>query len=144
MNYEERFAELKKLIKAKRPKLEASFAIQVNMTDSDCHGTFYIAYTDGTLKVEPYDYRDRTAMITADSHVLEELLQGTLTAAKAYEDGKIIIDGSLDSAKELLKLCRKAPAKKAPAKKAEPKKSEPKAEASAKCPKKTCKKKAEK
>ncbi len=139
MNYEERFAELKKLIKAKRPKLEATFAIQVNMTDSDCHGTFYIAYTDGTLKVEPYDYRDRTAMITADSHVLEELLQGTITAAKAYEDGKIIIDGSLDSAKELLKLCRKAPAKKAPAKKAEPK-----TEASAKCAKKTCKKKTEK
>lgn len=139
MNYEERFAELKKLIKAKRPKLEATFAIQVNMTDSDCHGTFYIAYTDGTLKVEPYDYRDRTAMITADSHVLEELLQGTITAAKAYEDGKIIIDGSLDSAKELLKLCRKAPAKKAPAKKAEPK-----TEASAKCAKKTSKKKTEK
>lgn len=139
MNYEERFAELKKLIKAKRPKLEASFAIQVNMTDSDCHGTFYIAYTDGTLKVEPYDYRDHTAMITAESNVLEELLQGTLTAAKAYADGKIIIDGNLDSAKELLKLCRKAPAKKAA-----PKKAEQKIDASAKCPKKTCKKKTEK
>lgn len=121
MTFEERFSELKKIISKKRPKLGPVFAIQVNMTDSDCHGTFYIAYTDGTLRVEPYDYYDHTAMITADSKVLGELLEGTLTPGKAYEEGKIIIDGSLESAKELTKLCKKPVVKKAAPKKAEKK-----------------------
>ncbi len=153
MTFEERFAELKKIVSKKRPKLGPVFAIQINMTDSDCHGTFYIAYTDGTLRVEPYDYYDHTAMITADSKVLSELLEGTLTPEKAYEEGKIIIDGSLDSAKELTKLCKKPIVKKAspkkaaakPAPKAEVKaevKAEPKTEAKAEKPKKECKKKA--
>lgn len=121
MTFEERFSELKKIISKKRPKLGPVFAIQVNMTDSDCHGTFYIAYTDGTLRVEPYDYYDHTAMITADSKVLGELLEGTLTPGKAYEEGKIIIDGSLESARELTKLCKKPVVKKAAPKKAEKK-----------------------
>lgn len=139
MTFEERFAEIKKIISKRRPKLDPVFAIQVNMTDSDCHGTFYIAYTDGTLRVEPYDYYDRTAMITADSKVLAELLEGALTPEKAYEEGKIIIDGSLESAKELTKLCKKPIVKKST-----PKKPASKAEVKAEKPKKECKKAAKK
>lgn len=145
MKFEERFEELKKVILANKPAFDTFFAIQVNMTDEDCKGTFYIAFKDGELQVEPFDYHDHTAMITADSKVLESVLSGTLTFEKAYEDGNIIIDGSLDSAKELIKLCKKAPAKKCAAKKKEPK-PEVKAEAKTceketkKCKKKTCKK----
>lgn len=149
MKFEERFEELKKVILANKPAFDTFFAVQVNMTDEDCKGTFYIAFKDGELKVEPFDYHDHTAMITADSKVLESVLSGTLTFEKAYEDGNIIIDGSLDSAKELIKLCKKAPAKRCAAKKKDTKaevKAEAKPEAKTceketkKCKKKTCKK----
>lgn len=111
MKFEERFEELKKVILKNKPVLDTFFAIQINMTDEDCNGTFYIAYIDGELKVEPYDYHDHTAMITADSKILESILSGTLAIEKAYEAGNLIIEGSFDSAKELIKLCKKAPAK---------------------------------
>lgn len=131
MNFEEKFNELKSIISKKRPRFTESFAIQVNMTDSDCHGTFYIAYIDGHLAVEPYDYYDHTAMITAESEVLKNLLEGNISPEKAYADGKIIIDRSLDSAAELIKLCKKVPSKKA-----SPKTDEKKKTAAKKCSKK--------
>lgn len=145
MTFEERFEEIKNVILKNKPALDTFFAIQINMTDEDCQGTFYIAYIDEKLQVEPYDYRDHTAMITADSKILESILTGALSIEKAYADGNLIIEGSLDSAKELIKLCKKAPAKRSCAKKKTEKpdaKTEVKAEAkeTKKCTKKTCKK----
>ena len=56
MTYYEQFETLKKkILNVDETKLNKSFATQVNMTDEDCNGSFYIANMDGVFAVEPYD-----------------------------------------------------------------------------------------
>ena len=82
MTFEKKFETLKKsFVKADLEKLTESFAFQVNMTDEDCGGTFYVAYVDGTLAVEPYDYKDNTAVVTGSSADVAKLAKGTVAVA---------------------------------------------------------------
>ena len=82
MTFEKKFETLKKsFVKADLEKLTESFALQVNMTDEDCGGTFYVAYVDGTLAVEPYDYKDNTAVVTGSSADVAKLAKGTVAVA---------------------------------------------------------------
>lgn len=82
MTFEKKFETLKKsFVKADLEKLTESFALQVNMTDEDCGGTFYVAYVDGTLAVEPYDYKDNTAVVTGASADVAKLAKGTVAVA---------------------------------------------------------------
>ena len=75
MTFIEKFEEIKKKIGTPDlSKLTESFAVQVNMTDADCGGAFYIAYIGGNLAIEPYDYHDHTAMIYAKSKDLIDAL----------------------------------------------------------------------
>lgn len=116
MEFIAKFEKLKKkLAKVEAAKLSENFAIQVNMTDGDCAGAFYIAYINGTFSVEPYDYHDRTAMITAESTVFEKMIDKKLDIEKAVSEGNAIIEGSSAHVKELIDAIEK-PAKKAPAK----------------------------
>ncbi|MDO4618823.1 MAG: SCP2 sterol-binding domain-containing protein [Clostridia bacterium] len=134
MTFEQAFLKIKaKFDNADTSKLTSDFAIQVNMTDEDCAGAFYIQSTDGKLLVEPYDYRDNSADVTLKRQDLVKILDGKLTVAKALETGKLYVNGNAEdlvSAASVIKAApaKKAPAKKAPAKKAEPKKVEAKAE----------------
>lgn len=66
----------KKYSKPDLSKLNESFAIQVNLTDEDCAGAFYIAYINNEFAVEPYDYHDHTAMITTDAKTFEGFIDG--------------------------------------------------------------------
>lgn len=82
MTFEKKFETLKKsFVKADLEKLTESFAFQVNMTDEDCGGTFYVAYVDGTLAVEPYDYKDNTAVVTGAADDVAKLAKGTVAVA---------------------------------------------------------------
>ena len=82
MTFEKKFETLKKsFVKADLEKLTESFALQVNMTDEDCGGIFYVAYVDGTLAVEPYDYKDNTAVVTGSSADVAKLAKGTVAVA---------------------------------------------------------------
>ena len=82
MTFEKKFETLKKsFVKADLEKLTESFALQVNMTDEDCGGTSYVAYVDGTLAVEPYDYKDNTAVVTGSSADVAKLAKGTVAVA---------------------------------------------------------------
>ncbi len=132
MTFIEKFDTLKKKYgTVDESKLTESFAIQIEMTDDDCKGIFYVAYMNGVFAVEPYDYHDRTAAITATSKVLESVLSGKTTPVKAYTDGKLIVDGNLDHALMLVELMKKVPAKKAATKKSTKKAEESKPEAKA-------------
>lgn len=156
MTFIERFDELKKKYasKADISKLTDSFiAAQITMSDSDCHGTFYISFINGVLACEPYDYHDNTVAVIVNSLLLEDCIKGKADPSKEYLDGRIQAWGNLDHALmliECLKGKKKAPAKKTKTAKAE-KAEEVKAEAvkeealkeEKKPAKKACKKTAE-
>ena len=126
MTYMEKFEYLKKTY-GKKPdmsKLTEDFAAQITMTDDDCHGIFYVAYLNGTLAVEPYDYHDNTVAITVNSVLLEDILKGKADAVQAYKDGALQAEGNLGHALMMIGALKKEPAKRKPA----AKKTAPKAE----------------
>ena len=95
MTFEEKFGKLsEKLRKADTSKLTESFAIQVNMTDEDCGGTFYIANIDDKFSVEPYDYRDHTAMLTAAADDIAKVFAGRLNLDNAIASGRFTVEGN--------------------------------------------------
>ncbi len=100
MDYVTAFSKLRPAIeKVNRKKLEGDFAIQVTMTDDDCHGIFYISYFDGMLGVEPFDYVDNTAAITLTKLSLTNLLAGRSKAENLIQNGKLQVLGSEDVVK---------------------------------------------
>ena len=124
MTYIEKFDYLKKTY-GKKPdlsKLTEDFAAQITMTDEDCHGIFYVAYLNGALSMEPYDYHDNTVAITVNSVLLEDILKGKADAVAAYKEGQLQAYGNLGHALMMIAALKKEPAKKAPAKKAPAKK----------------------
>ncbi len=142
MTFIEKFNELKaKYGVIDESKLTESFAIQIEMTDDDCGGIFYVAYMNGVFAVEPYDYRDRTAAITVSSEVLENILSCKADPMDAFFSGKIAVDGDVGHALMLVELMKKEPVKKAPRKTA--KKTAEKTEEKKPATKKTAVKKAE-
>jgi len=133
MTYEAAFKKIKEsLANADTSKLTGDFAIQVDLLNKDCAGAFYIAYFDGTLAVEPYDYVDNYARLAIMAGDFTKLVEGKLNVEKAIASEKIYVTGDVSKVVELGTLIKKAPAKKAPAKKAAPKKeAAPKAEVKA-------------
>jgi putative sterol carrier protein len=102
MTYHEQFETLKKrLLNIDETKFTKSFATQVNMTDEDCSGSFYISNMDGSYAVEPYDYKDRTSMITASSKAISDILTGKVDPVKAFLSGDVAIEGDLEDLKML-------------------------------------------
>ena len=132
MTFIDKFNALKKKYgTVDESKLTESFAIQIEMTDEDCGGIFYVAYVNGVFAVEPYDYHDRTAAITVSSKVLESILSCKTDPMDAFFAGKLAVDGNVSHALLLVELMKKEPVKRAPrktAKKVEEKKAEAPAE----------------
>ncbi len=130
MNYIEAFEVIKDLFKNADTKgLKDNCAIQVNMTDDDCNGAFYIEYKDGNLSVEPYDYIDRNALLTASFKDLKDIVSGRILITTAVAKEKAFVDGDIEVVAVIMKAAKKKPAKKAAPKKAAEKKVAPKAEA---------------
>ena len=134
MTFREKFDELKaKYGTVDESKLTEPFAIQVNMTEDESAGTFYVAFVNGVFSVEPYDYRDHTSMITLSVANLEAVLAKKADPVQLFLNGALQVEGSVDHALMLVDLmakeekkpaAKKAAAKKPAAKKAEPKKEE--------------------
>ncbi len=130
MTYEKIFADLKKtILKADASKLEGKFAFQC-VIEGEGAGTFYIAFENGVLNVEPYDYADNTATFKATGAAYKNILAGKVTVDEALASGDLVVDGAdgcadiltFFAAKPAKKVAAKKPAaKKAPAKKAEAK-----------------------
>lgn len=118
MTFTEKFDQLKKKYakKADTEKLKDSFiAAQITMSDEDCGGTFYVAFIDGKLHFEPYDYHDNTVAMIIDSTLLEDCIKGKADPVKAYLEGRLQAWGNLDHALNLidcLKGTKKPAAKK--------------------------------
>ncbi len=137
MTYEKIFKEVKKSFeKANTKNLNREFAFQFNIT-GEGEGIFYAAFKNGVLSVEPYDYKDRDVIFTADGKTLLDIVSGKIEPIEAIEHGRLAVEGN-DLSNQLMMLIpavKTAPAKKEAkpaAKKAaakpEAKKAAPKAE----------------
>ncbi len=120
------FIEQFEVIKKKTAKLDASslphdLAMQVNLTDEDCGGTFYVANIGGNFAVEPYDYYDHTVMLTLASKVFLDVITGKLDATDAIFRGLVDIQGNIDHAQAVADIAPKKAVKKATSKTTEKK-----------------------
>lgn len=138
MTFKKVFTDLKKtILKADIAALEGSFAFQCCIT-GDGEGTFYIAYKDGELSVEPYDYKGNDAVFKASAEIYGDILAGKISAAEAVSAGSLVVENNESGCADILtflsgksapaKAEAKTPAKKIPAKKTAAKEA-PKAEA---------------
>lgn len=114
MTYEKIFADLKKTImKADASALEGSFAFQCCI-EGEGAGTFYIAFADGKLSVEPYDYADNTATFKASAETYKNILGGKLEVAEALASGALAVEGNEAGCANILAFfAGKKPARKA-------------------------------
>ena len=118
MTYEKIFKEVKKAFsKADAKAITAEFAFQFNIT-GEGEGIFYAAYKNGVLSVEPYDYKDRDVIFTADGNTLVDIANGKTEPIEAIKAGKLYVDGDHELAKQIMFLiaAKKPAAKKAAAK----------------------------
>lgn len=112
MTFIEKFDSLKKKYgKIDESKLGENFAVQVEMTDEDCGGIFYVAYMNSPFAIEPYNYYDNTASVSLSSKVLETVLSGKTDAVTEYTSGKIKVEGNFDHLLMLVNLMKKEPRK---------------------------------
>lgn len=129
MIFEKKFQEFKdKFADADTKKLTEAFAMQVNMTDEDCGGIFYIANIDGVFSVEPYDYVDRTSEIIGLSTEIKKVFAGRIGLEKAMAEGKVTVYGNPADVAAVQALLKKPTAKKPAKKAAEKKEATPKKE----------------
>lgn len=106
MTFQENFEKLKGIfMEADLSKLDEELAFQINLT-GEGEGIFYAEYKGGKLSVEPYDYHDRDAMLTADSDVFIKIALGKMDPVQAYFTGKLKVDGNVTKALELKNLVK--------------------------------------
>ena len=124
MTFQEKFDYLNKKYakKVDLSKLTESFAAQIEMTDDDCHGIFYIAYINGNFACEPYNYYDNTVAIAINSLLLEDIIKGKEDAVDCFLNGRLFLTGNTEHAKMMIEALK-------PVKKTRTKKATPKAEA---------------
>lgn len=116
MTFIEKFEQIKKKIGTPdTARLTEDFAVQINMTDADCGGTFYIAYHNGTVSIEPYDYYDHTALIEAESAELIAAFDGKNDVIGAIMTGRLNVYGNPEHVKAVF-LLKKPRAKRTAAK----------------------------
>ncbi len=94
MTFTEAFDKIKKVFKTTDASaISVNYAVQVNFTDEDCSGAFYIAIDSGAVYVEPYDYYDRRALLAAEFKVLKDIFSGKLDVFTAIEKGVAYVEG---------------------------------------------------
>ena len=117
MTFIEKFNQIKKKYgKIDESMLTENFAVQVEMTDEDCGGIFYVANMDAPFAVEPYDYYDNTAAIRISSKVLENILSCKADAKEEFFAGNIQVDGDISHALMIVDLMKKEPKPRKPRK----------------------------
>lgn len=108
MTFQEKFDYLKEKYgnKVDLTKLTESFAAQIEMTDDDCKGIFYIAYINGNFAFEPYDYHDNTVAVAINSLLLEDCITGKADAVDCFINGKLFLTGNADHAKMIIEALK--------------------------------------
>lgn len=98
MTYEEIVDKVKKEFgSADVSKYDGHLALQINIT-GEGSGAFYAEINDGQLFIEPFDYKDNDAILTASGEDIVNILSGKLGAIEAFEAGKITVAGDISKA----------------------------------------------
>lgn len=102
MTFKKVFSDLEKLIlKADHASLEGEFAFQCCVV-GDGEGIFYIAFKNGVLDVQPYDYKDHTATFKAAADTYKRILGGEMTAAEAVKKGLLSVENNESGCADIL------------------------------------------
>lgn len=113
MTFEKKFDSLKKeFSKYDTSAVPADMAIQITISDEDCGGTFYVSTINGIFAVEPYDYKDNTVAIRATADTLEKLINSSLSAEEAIENGTVTAFGAFEHVTGLFGSLKKKAVKK--------------------------------
>lgn len=106
MTFEAVFKQIKELfLELSAGKLQEHLAYQVNLT-GEPEGIFYVEVNYGGIRVEPYEYHDRDAVLICSGEALMEVLSGKEEFGTAVRLGKIRVEGSMDQALKLKKLMK--------------------------------------
>lgn len=98
MTYEEIVDKVKKEFgSADVSKYDGHLALQINII-GEGSGAFYAEINDGQLFIEPFDYKDNDAILTASGEDIVNILSGKLGAIEAFKAGKITVDGDISKA----------------------------------------------
>ena len=85
MNFTEAFDKIKTNISdVDTEKFTRDFAIQMNLTNKDCQGTFYIEYKGDKFNVEPYNYYDNDVSVSGGYADLCKALTGKIPKAVTF------------------------------------------------------------
>ncbi len=104
------FSELLEKVREKAKKADASgvgfLAVQINITDKEDGGVFYVEIKNGEVHVEPYDYHDRSCGLTVSMNNFVRIMDGKLDPVVAFSTGRLKVDGDLGKALEFSKLIK--------------------------------------
>lgn len=104
------FSELLEKVREKAKTADVSgvgfLAVQVNITDKDEGGVFYVEVKNGEIRVEPYDYHDRSCGFTVSMNNFVRIMDGKLDPVVAFSTGRLKVDGDLGKALEFSKLIK--------------------------------------
>ncbi len=104
MTYEEVVKEAQKIVaKGDASGIKDHLAVQYNIT-GEGEGAFYMEVKDGRIDVQPYDYKDRDILVTADAETVLNMMSGKLDIVNAYLTHRITAEGDLGKADILKKL----------------------------------------
>ncbi len=96
MTYMQAFEKIKSKLdgKAKISGNFPDFAIQVELTNKDCSGIFYLKYDGKNLDIQPYDYVDNTAAIAVSYTSFLKITDGRQTVDDAISKGILSVNGN--------------------------------------------------
>lgn len=104
------FNELVETVREKSSAADVSgvdfLAVQINITDPDVGGVFYVEVKNGAIRVEPYDYHDRSCGFTIEMKNFVRIMNGKLDPVAAFSTGLLKVDGDLGKALEFSKLLK--------------------------------------
>lgn len=104
MTYEELVAKVRELYEnADAREVFEHIAIQIDL-EGDVTGAFYIEVANRHICVEPYTYYDRDILVTINSKLLQDILEGRKKYRDAINEGLISIKGDLIKYQMLQKI----------------------------------------
>ena len=103
MNFEDKF----NLLKSRFVDLDVSnvedVVLEFNIT-GEGSGTFYAKVKDGKLDIQPYNYYDSDASISANFDIFMKIINKDISPVSAFFKGAIKVKGNINKALVLEKI----------------------------------------
>ncbi len=98
MSFKNLFSTVReKLLKLDVSNIHSLIAFEFQV-QGEAEGVFYVEIADGHMKVEPYEYYDRDALIIATANTYLEICHGNLNPLLAFAVGRLKIIGNMQKA----------------------------------------------